>query len=243
MLLVDDDPLNARLVRAMLGQAKETSFELERADRLALGMEMARAARFDVVLLDLLLPDSFGVDTVNKFAKAVPGIPIIALTGIEDPNLVREVLNQGARDYLMKGKLRAEELLRALRYAIAERAALPAPRAPDAFRAVFEEASEAMLVATPDAVVVYANGAASALLGAPLFRLVGELLPGGREALGSVHHAEILRPDGSRAHVEARACATTWDGRQAHLVALRPNGGGAAATKPARRKKAKPVGQ
>jgi CheY-like chemotaxis protein len=245
VLLVDDDPLNARLVRAMLGQAKDAAFELERADRLALGLEMARATRFDVVLLDLLLPDSFGVDTVAKFAKAVPGVPIIALTGVEDTNLVRDVLNQGARDFLMKGKLQSESLVRAVRYAAEAPAGSTAtsPLPPDAFRSMFEQAEDAMLVATADAVVVYANAAASALLGAPVFRLVGEPLPLDKGSLGSEHHAEIRRPDGTRAHVETRACATTWDGRAAHLIALRQNGGRGATPKPAQRKKAKPTGE
>jgi len=79
LLLIEDNPLDERLLRERLHAAPEWRFEIETADRLDRGLERLRSERFDLVLLDLSLPDSAGSETIARLHAEVPRIPILAL--------------------------------------------------------------------------------------------------------------------------------------------------------------------
>jgi sigma-B regulation protein RsbU (phosphoserine phosphatase) len=117
ILLVEDNPGDARLLRETLREAESFPFELAHADRLAAAEERLAAGAFDVVLLDLSLPDAHGLDTVRRTLQAAPEIPIIVLTGLDDETLAVTAVQAGAQDYLVKGRLDGTLLARAIRYA------------------------------------------------------------------------------------------------------------------------------
>jgi two-component sensor histidine kinase len=118
VLLIEDNAGDVRLIREMLTEAKETIFHLESADRLTTGMERLATAPFEVVLLDLLLPDSQGLETFQQVRARVPEIPILVLSGLDDEELARRALQAGAQDYLIKGQVDSRGLDRAIQYAL-----------------------------------------------------------------------------------------------------------------------------
>jgi diguanylate cyclase (GGDEF)-like protein len=118
VLLIEDNPGDARLIREMIGQAPDASFELHLADRLSRGLERLAAGEIALVLLDLSLPDSAGLDTFAKVYAESPAVPIIVLTGNDDQTLALSAVKAGAQDYLVKGRLDAELLLRSMHYSI-----------------------------------------------------------------------------------------------------------------------------
>jgi signal transduction histidine kinase/DNA-binding response OmpR family regulator len=116
VLLVEDNPGDARLLQEML--AEKASFDLERVVRLSAGLEQLAAGEIDVVLLDLSLPDSRGFDTFAQVQAKAPQVPIVVLSGLDDKALAVKAVREGAQDYLVKGQIDGNLLVRAIRYAI-----------------------------------------------------------------------------------------------------------------------------
>ena len=104
VLLTDDNPQVVTLIRRVLAKDKTNTFELEVADCLSLGLKRLSEDRFDILLLDLMLPDSQGIDTFIRVQTQAPQIPIIVLTGLDNEVLAMEALRMGAQDYLVKGQ-------------------------------------------------------------------------------------------------------------------------------------------
>jgi signal transduction histidine kinase len=128
ILLVEDNPGDARLLRYTLQEAQSLRFELSHADRLSDALDRVRAEPVDVVLLDLSLPDAHGMDTVARMLEAAPAVPIIVLTGLADETVAVHAVQAGAQDYLVKGTVEGATLGRAIRYAM-ERKRLETERA------------------------------------------------------------------------------------------------------------------
>ena len=118
VLLVEDNLGDARLIREFLLEAIGESFDLKIANKLFDGIKLLLASTFDVVLLDLSLPDSTGLDTLTKTNTSAPQVPIIVLTGLDDDTLAVEAVRGGAQDYLVKGQINAELLCRTIHYSI-----------------------------------------------------------------------------------------------------------------------------
>ena len=118
VLLVEDDPGDAHLVRQILRGARDVNFEVCWVSSLAEARQQLRDASFDVLLLDLSLPDSSGLDTVRAGRKSAGSLPLIVLTGHDDSRLALQTLEAGAQDYLVKGSFDSDDLVRAIRYAM-----------------------------------------------------------------------------------------------------------------------------
>ncbi|MEA1906175.1 MAG: histidine kinase dimerization/phosphoacceptor domain -containing protein [Euryarchaeota archaeon] len=120
VLLIEDNPGDARLIREMLADSKGAVFSIELADRLSTGLAHLAGGNgdFDVVLLDLSLPDSSGIDTFVRTGAQAQNMPIVVLTGLYDTELAILAVQKGAQDYLVKGQVNSEIMARAIRYAI-----------------------------------------------------------------------------------------------------------------------------
>jgi PAS domain S-box-containing protein len=116
LLLVEDNPGDARLVTEALKDVRR--LELERAGRLDEGIERLGGRAIDAVLLDLGLPDSQGIDTLRAFLQKAPATPVIVLTGLDDEETGYLAIQEGAQDYLTKGRMAEYTLMRTIRYAI-----------------------------------------------------------------------------------------------------------------------------
>lgn len=118
VLLVEDNPADARLLEKLLDRTETIHFELVKLERLSDAVECLQTTQFNVILLDLGLPDSQGLNTVQKIYAVAPDIPIVVLTGLDDEETAVETLREGAQDYLVKGEIRRRWLSRAIHYAI-----------------------------------------------------------------------------------------------------------------------------
>src|SRR3954471_5891750 len=118
VLLIEDNPGDARLIQEMLAEEPSAPFVIQCVDRLSLGLEALAADRARLVLLDLSLPDSHGLETFAKVYAHSPRIPIIVLTGNDDQELALSAVKSGAQDYLVKGQIDRQLLLRAMQYSI-----------------------------------------------------------------------------------------------------------------------------
>jgi two-component system, cell cycle sensor histidine kinase and response regulator CckA len=128
VLLIEDNEDDACLIREMLLETPKARVELEWVSQLEMGIARLAHGTIDLVLLDLSLPDSHGLETVDKVQTQAPNVPIVVLTGLDDEALADQAVRWGAQDYLVKGQLDRSYLTRAIRYAMerkqAERALL-----------------------------------------------------------------------------------------------------------------------
>ncbi len=118
VLLIEDNPGDIRLVRELFAQTSGGQFTLTHVGRLDAGIRSLSESLIDVILLDLSLPDSQGIETLIRMHAAAHGIPIVLMTGLEDEELGLHLIQAGAQDYLIKGQTSAPLLARALRYAV-----------------------------------------------------------------------------------------------------------------------------
>lgn len=117
ILMVDDDVGACRLVKQILNESSEPlNFAFETAGTLAEGMERLGGDDFDLALLDLGLPDSSGLQTVETLCRAYPHIPIVVLTGLADEEISVQAIKKGASDYLVKGRFFRDMLARTIRH-------------------------------------------------------------------------------------------------------------------------------
>ncbi len=118
LLLVEDNPMDARMIKTILAKAShDFSFEIILAETLLSAQEQICATEFDLILLDLSLPDETGLITLFKILEHAKGVPIIVLTVIEDETIGIKAVQAGAQDYLVKGQVSNKMLLRSIRYA------------------------------------------------------------------------------------------------------------------------------
>ena len=118
VLLVEDDLGDADLICELLELVDSTSFQVTQSRRLQEALQYLRKEPFDLVLLDLSLPDSHGLSTVSQVCTQAPIVPIVVLSGLEDESAAIEAVQKGAQDYLVKGQVESDLLVRAIRYAI-----------------------------------------------------------------------------------------------------------------------------
>jgi signal transduction histidine kinase len=134
ILLVEDSPTDAMLLHQVLSRANPGEWQITHVERLSEAIDISREKtrqiladsqkeifhqhRFDVVLLDLHLPDSSGLETVKEYRAAIPDISVVVLTGLDDEDLALQAMTEGAQDYLVKDQMTIQRLVRSIRYAI-----------------------------------------------------------------------------------------------------------------------------
>lgn len=122
ILIIEDNPGDVRLFKEMLRDIPSVDFIVNSCARISQGLEYLAQQDCDVVLLDLTLPDSHGLETFSTIAGAFQNIPVLLLTGLDDENIAIDAMRQGAQDYLVKGKIDANLLAKSIRYAIQRKA-------------------------------------------------------------------------------------------------------------------------
>ncbi|WP_040899595.1 diguanylate cyclase [Xenococcus sp. PCC 7305] len=117
-LLVENNKRDAFLLRKKLVKTEEVQFNLTHAERLETAVSFLHQESFDIVLLDLSLPDSKGLETLLTLEKIAPNLPIVLLTGFKDEIIALKAVRQGAQDYLVKEQTTTDVLVRSINYAI-----------------------------------------------------------------------------------------------------------------------------
>ena len=227
ILLFEDNAADADLISQYLLQSN-LCVDVVRVPRLAEGLAALKERRFDLVLLDLSLPDSLGLETLQAVAAVGSDAVIIVLTDSEDEPLSLQSLQAGAQDYLFKDRLSAELLRRSIGYAM-ERSSLltrveskmrEVERSEALLRQVFDASADAKLILAENYAIRFLNLAAAQLLEADSASLLGEVFPFGVQ-VGERTEFEIPASDGSTRFVELNAVDLTWEGARALLVVLR----------------------
>ena len=114
VLLVEDNPGDARLVKEALADVRTADFELTHVGRLQEGLRRLARHKFDVVLLDLLLDDTPRLGAILDIYEQSSQVPVVVLTGLDDASVRKWARNEGAREYLIKGKVESEALANSL---------------------------------------------------------------------------------------------------------------------------------
>jgi signal transduction histidine kinase len=128
ILLIEDSLAEARLLQEVLKESRFKEFSLVHVKRLREAINQLNHDDFDVILLDLTLPDSVGLASLAPLIEKASSLPIVVLTNLNDEELAMEAVRQGAQDYLVKRHVNGEVLGRSLRYAIERKQALEALR-------------------------------------------------------------------------------------------------------------------
>ncbi|MEY2485311.1 MAG: phosphoserine phosphatase RsbU/P [Verrucomicrobiota bacterium] len=118
VLVVEDDPDLAIALECAFRHADAANFVIERAVSLASAIALLGSHEIDMILLDLNLPDSRGLETFSKIQRIAPDLPVIILSGLPDEELAVESVRAGAQDYFVKGSMSLPVLMRAVRYAV-----------------------------------------------------------------------------------------------------------------------------
>ena len=147
VLLIEDNPGDARLIREQLAEAGTAQFRMELIGSLAGSFTRLDKGEIDLILADLGLPDSQGLDTLVRLHQRASSIPIIVLTGLDDQTIGDKAVLSGAQDYLVKGQPNSETLARAIRYAIERKRTDEALLASELkYRRLFESAKDGILI-------------------------------------------------------------------------------------------------
>jgi diguanylate cyclase (GGDEF)-like protein/PAS domain S-box-containing protein len=147
VLLIEDNPGDADLVRDRLDGGTDTRFEFAWAQTLESGRDLLAQGGIDLVLLDLSLPDSHGLDTFRAVNSKAPQLPIVILTGLDDEDMAMQTLQEGGQDFLSKSQATPELLERMVRYSVErKRAEVSLLRSEERFRTLFETIPHAICV-------------------------------------------------------------------------------------------------
>ncbi len=215
VLLIEDDPDYTLLMNLYINEAcgESLKYDMQSAVTLAQGIDMLARREFDIILLDLMLPDSQGLETLAELRRHAPSVPVVVLTNLALADAGIAAIGSGAQDFLIKSKVNQETLRRALGYAL-ERSKL------------FGQ-MEGLVSASPDGVVIidsgltvrYANPAALGLLGRTAEQVHGKRF---EHPLPEGGATELMLPcpDGECV-VELRQAPIQWRGAHARLITMR----------------------
>ena len=118
VLLIEDNAGDYEIILQMLEVSEKAEFKLTYTPRLVSGLKLLESKKFDIILLDLGLPDSVGLESFKTILNKHPAIPIIILTGLANEEIGIQAIRYGAQDYLVKGEFNGKLLVRAIQYAI-----------------------------------------------------------------------------------------------------------------------------
>ncbi len=226
ILLVDDDPGDCRLVKLVLAKSPQAmEFTVETAESLAEALRCLDSHNLDLVLLDLALPDSRGLKTVDEVCGLYPQIPVVVLTVLADETMGLRAIKMGASDYLVKGKYSHELLLRTIRYSLErKRTEQELKQQQKNLQAIFDAAPVAMLLIDENTVVTKINDAATKVVGKSPLEMTNRQ-PG--ESFSCIHLSDDPRGCGYGPHCSSCPIRSTFEqvfssGQAVHGVECQP---------------------
>jgi PAS domain S-box-containing protein len=242
ILLVEDNPGDVRLLKEKLAGAETARFEITCVDQLDDAIKNLSEGHFEIVLLDLSLPDSHGLETFTKAFEHSQGVPIVVMSGLSDETIAVKAVQGGAQDYLVKGQADTGVIVRAIHYAIERNKAQQSLNdSEEKHRAISQAAMDAIIMLDNDGKIIEWNQAAEVMFGYPREEAFGKdlhaLLAPGRyhdlykkgfagfretgegAAVGNLTKLEALKKDGTEFPVELSISAVQIKGRW-HAVGI-----------------------
>jgi diguanylate cyclase (GGDEF)-like protein/PAS domain S-box-containing protein len=184
VLLIEDDPDDTLLIRRALAASTTMTWVVESVDRLSAGLDILSHGFFDVVLMDLGLPDAQGVDAIRYLRAHAPTVPVVVLTGLDDEEISTSALREGAQDYVVKDQANTASLSRALLYALERGRVERALReSEERFRTLVEGAEDIIYRTNHEGRFAYVNAAAVRIMGYAEEEVCGKLF------------IDLIRPD------------------------------------------------
>jgi diguanylate cyclase (GGDEF)-like protein/PAS domain S-box-containing protein len=166
LLVIEDNIDDVYYLKHMLKRSQDGPYEIEQAATMAEGLQLLDSQSFDLVLLDLSLPDSYGLQSFTTVNDYFPAVPVLILTGHKDESLASQAVRAGAQDYLPKGEIETSVLCRSIRYAIERKHAEEARiESEELFRNLFEQASIGIAQLDLNGQLLRVNGQLCRLLG------------------------------------------------------------------------------
>jgi len=228
VLLIEDNPDDAELLKRSLVRSENGKFTVKNVSRLIDGLELLAKEGADIVLTDLGLPDSQGLDTITRVLYQSKFTPVVVLSGLDDEVLAIKAVHMGAQDYLVKGQMEGTQLERALFYAI-ERSRLQKElehytqelgKTKNNLCKILEKNADAVIVVREDRHISFINPAAANLLKRTKKELLRKPFGFPLEA-GKTTEIEIIHQGGEIRVAEMRVVDIEWEGEPAYLASLR----------------------
>lgn len=171
ILLFEDNPGDAGLIEEMLEESVDFRYELKNAETLNEGLSLLKEKPFDIILSDLGLPDSDGIDTFLEIHARNSRIPIIILTGISDEKVGIDAVKKGAQDYLVKGQVDSKLLRRSIQYSIERK---KAEERVQNLANIVESSNDAIITRSLDGFIISWNMGAEQIYGYPAEEILGK---------------------------------------------------------------------
>ena len=198
VLLIEDDPVFRALLAALLRAAGAGQLQIKFAEDLTAGLRIIDESSPDVIVADLNLPDSLGLDTVARLQEHSPNIPVVVLSGMEQESVAVKALHYGAQDYLCKSLVDGDQLRRSLRYAFERKQTDISLRYQRDFAEGLIENAEAIILLTDVAGrILRMNGFAAQITGVDDLEVLGDdwgevLLPPEQQSFHREYMREII---------------------------------------------------
>lgn len=176
ILLIEDNPVDARVIEELFGEYGR-EFHLHVKDTLHDGLDFLSSNKnlINLILLDLTLPDSAGIETFENVNSLVPWLPIVVITGVDDTQICDEALLEGAQDYLIKGQINGPLLVRSVRYALSRKQAEQRVKETiELNEKILSASGMAILTYNSTGQCVFANEAACNIVGAAQAQLLAQ---------------------------------------------------------------------
>jgi PAS domain S-box-containing protein len=227
VLLIEDSVDDAELIKRKLEKSANTRFQVAVARKLEDGLKQAETSEPDLIVSDLGLPDSHGLDTVTKILLAVPHVPLVVLSGFDDEDTGIRAVQSGAQDYLVKGRLDDAQLERSIYYSIErtrlqyelEQNSQEISKLHNNLLKILENSADATVVVGENGGILFTNPAVESLFGQKPKELLNQTfqypLTGAKTS-----EIEIYRTDGKKTIAEMNVVNITWEGRPARLVSM-----------------------
>jgi PAS domain S-box-containing protein len=234
ILLIEDASFAVTFIRETLAYCEEaelvkaTKFALTNVETLGEALKCISENEFDLVLLDLNLPDSKELNTLDAVRKKTHSIPIVVITALSDEGLALEAMKRGAEGFLVKGQMGVNALLQAIFFAVErhrilielEKKIQELKKSEARFKSIMEKIEDAVIVADKEGVVQFANSSSAHFLGASPEDLIGEEFKFPLE-INQLKEIELSLKGKKKTKAEMRVTETEWEGNGAYLIFLR----------------------
>ncbi len=221
ILLVEDNPVDVLLLQESFADFDDLDYELTHVELLSGALAHIAVSRPDIVLLDLGLPDSQGVETFLSLHRHAPDVPTLVLTALNDANIGLRAVRAGAQDYLIKKQAQAPLLCHAIRYAIERHSFAAALVASELrTRSIIDANADAMLIVDEDGMVCFVNPSAEQMFGRKSEALLGSAF-GFLLVDGQTTEVDIVGNNQKTCTAQMRVVTTQWNDKQVFLATLR----------------------
>jgi PAS domain S-box-containing protein len=228
ILLIEDNPGDIRLIEELLKEVNDFCYNLTIAENLIKGFNKIEKNKSDVILLDLTLPDSMGINTIIKTRDKVKNLPIVVLTGVNDEIIARKAVQAGAQEYLLKGMINGKTLARAIIHAIdrqkmkqtVELLAETVQRSQDQLRKIIDGNADGIVIINDQGIVQFVNRAAEKLFDRERKEFLDHSF-GFPISLENKTEITIPKKDGRIIHAEMNSAKILWENSEAFLMTIR----------------------